>query len=203
MGVADLGMAFEAGLEATEDFDLKAASAVAVAESEAPGVFERMADGADVERSARCEERAGDGREEVGVFVGVEVGDVDAGALEFLDLGEGFALDVLFADVAAKEGLEEVDEGGTEGLAVGAEEGGDGRRGETGMPSVRTMWQPTPRVGLAWATATASSKAEPVAMRVAEVRTRAWWSSAMARLTPGVRPKSSALMMRRGAIGMR
>lgn len=41
---------------------------------------------------------------------------------------------------------------------------------ETGTPSVRMMWQPTPRVGLAWAMATASSNAGPVAMRVAEVR---------------------------------
>ena len=40
-------------------------------------------------------------------------------------------------------------------------------------------------------------------MRVAEVMAPASWSSAMARLTPGVRPKSSALMMRREDIGMR
>ncbi len=63
-----------------------------------------------LQRSARCEERAGDGREEMGVFVGVEVGDVDAGALEFLYLGGGFAGDVFFADVAEEQGLEEVDE---------------------------------------------------------------------------------------------
>ena len=40
----------------------------------------------------------------------------------------------------------------------------------TGNPSTRVMWQPTPRAGLAWAMATASSNARPVAMRVAEVR---------------------------------
>ena len=57
-----------------------------------------------------CEQRAGDGGEEVRVFVGVDVGDVDAGALEFLDLGEGFALDVIFADAAAEERLDEVAE---------------------------------------------------------------------------------------------
>ena len=82
------------------------------------------------QRSASLQQRAGDGGEEVGVFVRVDVGDVDAGALELLYLGEGFALDVVFADLAAKERLDEVDEGGTKGLAVGAEEGGDalGRR---------------------------------------------------------------------------
>jgi len=67
--------------------------------------------------------------------------------------------------------------------------------GEMGEPSVRTMWQPTPRVGWARATRTASSKAGPEAMSVAEVRAPAAWSSAMARLMPGVRPKSSALRM--------
>ena len=45
-----------------------------------------------------------------------------------LDLGEGFAGDVGFADVAAQDGEEEVGEGGAEGFAVGAEEGGDALR---------------------------------------------------------------------------
>src|ERR1035441_10562112 len=73
-------------------------------------------------------------------------------------------------------------------------------RGETGVPSVRTMWQPTPRDGCARATATASLKAGPVAISVAEVRTPAEASSAMARLMPAVRPKSSALRMRRAVM---
>ena len=46
------------------------------------------------------------------------------------------------------------------------------------------MWQPTPRVGWAWATATASSKAGPVAIRVAEVSTPAE-SRAWHRILPG------------------
>ena len=66
------------------------------------------------------------------MFVGVEVGDVDAGALEFLDLGEGFAFDVFFADDAAEESLEEVDERGAEVFAVGADEGGDAFGGRDG-----------------------------------------------------------------------
>lgn len=75
--------------------------------------------------------------------------------------------------------------------------------GEAGVPSVTTMWQPTPNDGLERARAAACSKAGPVAMRVAEVRTPAWWSSMMARLMPEVRPKSSALMMIRGGMGER
>ena len=146
--VADLGLVFEAGFEAAEEFDLETANAVAVAESEAPGLLEWVTNGADGAAFGDAQQRAGDGREEVGVLVGVDVGDVDAGALELLDLGEGFALDVVFADGAAEESLNEVDERGAKVLAVGAEERGDAFGGETGVPSVRTMWQPTPRVGM-------------------------------------------------------
>ncbi len=42
-----------------------------------------------------------------------------------MDLSEGFAFDVVLADVAAEEGLGEVDDAGAKGLAVAAEEGGD------------------------------------------------------------------------------
>jgi hypothetical protein len=123
--IADLGLPLEGGLEAAEEFDLKAAEAIAVAEGEAPGLLKGLADGVDGEPIGEAEERAEDGGEEVGVFVGVKVGDVDSGALEFLYLRCGFAKDVYFADVAEKEGLEKVDERGAEGFAVGADEGGD------------------------------------------------------------------------------
>ena len=49
--------------------------------------------------------------------------------------------------------------------------------------------------------ATASSKAKPVAIKVVEVKAPARCSSPIARLMPGVRPKSSALMMSREAMG--
>ena len=45
------------------------------------------------------------------VFVGVEMCDADASVPELLDLGGGLAFDVFFFDVAAEEGLNEVDEG--------------------------------------------------------------------------------------------
>ncbi len=80
-----------------------------MAEGEAPGWFEGIADGADGVSLGDTQERTSDGGEEVGVFVGVDVGDVDAGVLELLDLGECFAFDVVFADLAAQEGVNEVD----------------------------------------------------------------------------------------------
>ena len=72
--------------------------------------------------------------------------------------------------------------------------------GEIGVPSVRTMWQPTPSSRWARAVAIASSKAVPPAISVAEVSTPDALSSPIARLTPGVRPKSSALRISRAGI---
>ena len=42
------------------------------------------------------------------MFMGVDVRDGDAGALEFLHLGSGLAFDVVFADGAAQQSLNEV-----------------------------------------------------------------------------------------------
>jgi hypothetical protein len=66
----------------------------------------------------------------VGVLVGVEVGGGDASVLQALDLREGFAGDVIFADLAAKYGEVEVYERAAECFAVGGEQRGDvfGRR---------------------------------------------------------------------------
>ena len=72
--------------------------------------------------------------------------------------------------------------------------------GETGAPSVSTMWQPTPSAGCVRATSTASSKAAPLAISVVDVITPAECNSPMARLMPWVRPKSSALRMRRAGM---
>ena len=104
---------------------MAAAEEVGVAKTTGPERLEGVADGADTAALGEMKEGTGNGREEVGVFVGVEVGDVDAGTLEFLDLGESFALDVIFIDVVAEECLSEVEEGGAEGFAVGTEEGRD------------------------------------------------------------------------------
>jgi peptidoglycan/LPS O-acetylase OafA/YrhL len=122
---ADLREGVEAGAEGGEEFELEAAEGVGVADGERPGLLEGVADGGDAAAFGDEEESAGDGGEDVGVLVGVDVGDVDAGALEALDLGGGFADDVFFVDLAEEGGEEEVGEGGAEGFGVAAEEGGD------------------------------------------------------------------------------
>lgn len=119
---ADLGLLFEPGLKVAEEFDLKAASAVAVAQSEAPGLLEWMADGVDAVLLGEAQQRSKDSRKEVSVFVGVEMSDFDACEIEFPDLGCGLAFDIVFANLAAQEGLDEVDERRTKGFAVRTDE---------------------------------------------------------------------------------
>jgi hypothetical protein len=65
------------------------------------GWLEGIADSSDRGALEDTEKGAGDGREEVGMFVGVDMGDVYAGALELLNLGDGFAFDIAFTDGAA------------------------------------------------------------------------------------------------------
>ena len=92
----------EVGAEVVaEEFEDEAAGTGAVVEGEGPAGFEGVADGSDAGALGDVEEGTGDGGEDVGVLVGVEVGDVDAGALELLDLGGGFAQDVVLADGTA------------------------------------------------------------------------------------------------------
>src|SRR5260221_604011 len=71
------------------------------------------------------------------------------------------------------------------------------RPAETGSPSMSTTWQPVFRLGCVLARSAASLKARALAMIVAEVSPPELLASEMARFTPEVRPKSSALMMRR------
>jgi hypothetical protein len=92
---ADFGLVFEAGAEWIEEFKSEAAEGAAVVERGGPMGFEWVADGADVGGVGYVEQGAGDGGEEVCVFVGVDVGDGDADVLELVDLGSGFAGDVV------------------------------------------------------------------------------------------------------------
>ena len=203
--MVDLEDGCEARAQAADEPDGEAAGEAALVEGEAPGWFEGIADGAD--RSA-ARRRARSGRAMAGkrwVCLCVSRWVIcDARALQLLNLGEGFAGDVFRLDAGrgGVPGGSRVRDGRKD-LPSGPSRLGMVSGGETGTPSVRTMWQPTPRVGWARATATASSNAGPLAMRVAEVRTPAEWSSPMARLMPGVRPKSSALRMRRAGIARR
>jgi hypothetical protein len=67
----------------------------------------------------------------------------------------------------------------------------------TGSPSMSTTWQPTLKPGEAFANCAASLNARPFAMSVDDVTMPRVCVSTMARFTPGVNPKSSALMMSR------
>ena len=102
LAVAQLVEAVEGRLHAVEEVDLHAAKKASVAEGAGPGGFERIADGADGGAFGEMKEGTGDGREEMGVLVGVEVGDVDPGTLEFLYLSERFAFYFVFPDFFAQ-----------------------------------------------------------------------------------------------------
>lgn len=86
-----------------------------------PARLEGVADCTDRAALGDMKERTGYSGEEVGVFVCVEVSDIDSGALQLLYLGKGFAFDVILANVASQQRLYEVHEAGSESLAVGAQ----------------------------------------------------------------------------------
>ena len=67
--------------------------------------------------------------------------------------------------------------------------------GDTGDPSTNTTWQPTESFGVERASVAASSKLTPLAINVADETMPLRWVSIMARFTPAVKPKSSALTM--------
>lgn len=125
LSVANLGLTLEGFLQLAKKLHLKAANVIAMAEGEAPWLLERVANGADGAPLREVKQRPGYGWEEVRVFMGVEVGDVDAGALKFLHLSDGLALDIVFADGSAQQRLDEVDERWAKGLAIGTEQSGD------------------------------------------------------------------------------
>jgi len=87
----------------------------------------------DVRATRRSERGNGRGRGEC--VVSVEMGDVDAGALEFLNLGDCFAFDFFFANVwPAQETLNEVDKEGRKVFCRRAEKLGNALRSEAEFP---------------------------------------------------------------------
>lgn len=121
----ELGDALEAWLLAHEQIDLDATDESAMTEVLGPTGLKGTADCADGAALSEVQQRARNGGKEVSVLVSIEVGDVDAGALKLLDLGQGLALNVVLADLSAEEGLYEVDEAGPEGFSVGTQKSGD------------------------------------------------------------------------------
>ena len=169
----------------------------------APGVARRAQAGSKGLRMAGTsqargggQERAQDSGEEVGVLVRVDVGDAEAGVLQAADLSGGFGGDFRGADAEGEEIADEAQRGKAERTGRWGRGWGFVREGGRGFRRRGGCGSRLRGVGLAWARAAASSKKAPVAMRVAEESAWARWSSAMERLTPGVRPKSSALTRR-------
>lgn len=121
------------GAAAAEDADFEAAQGgCSGGGGECPVGFEGIAHGPNAAARGGPEQRLEDGREDVGVLVGVHVGDGDAGLLEALDLGGGFGFDFLFADAAQHEVANKFAEGGAE-FVVLAEQGGDLLLGRGGL----------------------------------------------------------------------
>lgn len=94
-------------------------------EGDGPLGLERVAHGFDAAALGDVGDGGRDSWEKMRVFVGVDMGNVDAGALEALDLGLGFTRELGRPDGIAHRGLGEVDDGRPEGFTVGAEQRGD------------------------------------------------------------------------------
>ena len=77
---------------------------------EIPGLLEWVADGGDAGALGDGQQRAGNAGEDVGVLVGVDVGDGEVGSLGFWICARVFAGS--FADFAAEDGQEEIGERG-------------------------------------------------------------------------------------------
>ena len=123
-----VGELVEGGFETAQDLELGAAEERRLGECGGPLRLKWFAHGGDAAASGDVGYGAGDGREQVCVFVAVDVGDVEAGALQLLDLRLGFAREVLGADGVAQGGLGEIDYGRPEGFAVRAEQRRDVER---------------------------------------------------------------------------
>src|ERR1019366_2150176 len=119
-------MRCEAGSQTAEQTDAEATQAAAMIERKAPARFKGIPDGADGGAFGDFEQRPGDGGEEVGVLVGIDVGNGDAGVLQLLYLGESFAGDLIVPNAAAEERQQEAAKRWAKGLSVGAEQAGDG-----------------------------------------------------------------------------
>lgn len=107
-----------AGLECANEQAAPRASA----QRGGPAWLERVADATNAGLFEGTDDRTRDAREQVGVFVGINVCEFQAGVLKLLDLCECLALDVVLRDGAAEDAEREICERGAEGTAVGAEQ---------------------------------------------------------------------------------
>jgi hypothetical protein len=138
-GEGTVGGTHVGGAEAVEESNLEATFEGGAGGILREGRFEGIAEGGELGASEDRAELGDDCREEVGVFVSVEVGGTDAGALEFLELSESFTPNLVGVDAVEQEIADEVEERRAEGATVGAERGeraGVGDRGAVGEDDV-------------------------------------------------------------------
>jgi hypothetical protein len=91
-----------------EASQLQTAENGAFPQGNAPARLEGVPDGLDAHTLANGKEWPSDAFQNVCVFVGVDVGDLNACMLETLDLSLGFARDVGLGDFADQDSKEEV-----------------------------------------------------------------------------------------------
>ena len=123
--IPNLKLAFESGLEIAEQLHLKAAKPVTVAQSETPWSLKRIANRTDRTALGHTQKRPRYSGEEVRMFVRVQMSDVDAGALQLLDLRKRLSFNLLFADLAAEEHLHKITQRRAKVLAIGVQESGN------------------------------------------------------------------------------
>ena len=166
---------------------------------EAPPGFKWIADAAHPTLTRGAKQRRQHPGKSVNVFVGVDVAYGDTTRLNAPYLGDGLGLNLLLADAAAQQISKEASHRGPERRGVPRDRPAKALRPGAGTASRRPVPRDSRLPGAGWAKAiyTAGEKKAPLAISVAELRAPACCSSTMARLTPGARPKSSALMIRR------
>lgn len=119
--LANLRQSLESFAKRLDQPDLQAAHKAAVTECEAPGFFERAANGADPGLLCDGKKWARDAGEDMCVLMGVEMRGLNARLLDTLDLRQGLACDLVFVDLAAQDGAEEAGERRPKAFAIGAE----------------------------------------------------------------------------------
>ncbi len=113
----------EGGSEPIQELHLKLAGerGGAAAEFAAPGGLEGVAKGMDATPFRGMKDRGSNQGKAMRVFVGVDVSDVDSGALNVLDLSLGFASEVVAMDGVAECRLGEIVDGKAEAMRVAEE----------------------------------------------------------------------------------
>ena len=122
-GVAD--EVIEARSESLKDSKLELAEERGPCVSRGPPRLERPANFANTAALCGRKDGTSDGREEVSVFMGVDMSDVDSGALELAYLSLGFAGQMVGVNTISRGCLGEVEEGSAEIDPIRAEQSGD------------------------------------------------------------------------------